>query len=303
MTSPLAQLGTTKLWMTQAERDVIASGAELTMLDVAGPGCVKSLWMAISGGNNPTLDARIRVYYDGAATPAIDIDLGTLLASHWGASGLITVDHMHSEPHPSTGDTAFLINFPMPFGQHIRISYYFPPGSTQTAYVYYMATYELTATDLAAGQRLRCSGARYADQSVTRAAGDANTILNTSGGPGSIVYIAYIGGVNAGNLTWMERDFAFTIDGENTPSVRTTGTEDTFDSGWYFQGYSDTRLGRHSAIGANQPSAQTHAVGMVTDLWGKWGGVPYQSSARLDILSEAAVTTGDTFCYCVLYYQ
>jgi hypothetical protein len=44
-------------------------------------------------------------------------------------------------------------------------------------------------------------------------------------------------------------------------------------------------------------------MGMGTDLWSKWGGVPFTQSARLTILTESAVTTGDVFSYCVLYYQ
>jgi hypothetical protein len=42
------------------------------------------------GGANPALDARLRVYYDGSPNASIDIDMGTLLATHWGAGSADT---------------------------------------------------------------------------------------------------------------------------------------------------------------------------------------------------------------------
>jgi hypothetical protein len=35
----------------------------------------------------------------------------------------------------------------------------------------------------------------------------------------------------------------------------------------------------------------------------KWGGVPFTSSATMTALTEPACTTGDSLCWCVLYYQ
>lgn len=59
----------------------------------------------------------------------------------------------------------------------------------------------------------------------------------------------------------------------------------------------------HSYVGTDKPAQQPHCVGMVTDLWSKWGGVPFQSSALMKAETENVVTTGDRFCYCLLYYQ
>jgi hypothetical protein len=42
---------------------------------------------------------------------------------------------------------------------------------------------------------------------------------------------------------------------------------------------------------------------MATDLWSKWGGVPFQNSAVMRAETEPACTTDDTLCWCVLYYQ
>ncbi|MFD2422360.1 DUF2961 domain-containing protein [Amycolatopsis pigmentata] len=313
MTDPLATLSTDPLRIDKIENVRCGPQSELTLFDRTGPGVVKSLWMALGGGNNPTLDGRVRIYYDGRTSPDMDIDVGTLFATHWGAGstyGSHSTPHMHVEIDAETLNTAFLFGFPMPFGQSIRIAYYNPAGS-QTADVYSMAAYTLTATDTADGRRLRCQGARFMDQAQTRQPGDVTTFATITGGPGSIVYHAYVGGVDAAAITpdsgngrsWMERNISIAVDGENTPGIVSTGTEDWFDSGWYFEGWKDYGTSVHSYVGTDQPPAQPDTVGMVTDLWSKWGGVPFRNSAVMQAQPEPACVTGDRFCYAVLYYQ
>ena len=121
--------------------------------------------------------------------------------------------------------------------------------------------------------------------------------------PGSIVYHSYVGGVGATNLSWLERNFSITVDGEATPQIVATGTEDWFDSGWYFQGRRDYNTSFHSYVGTDQPAGNVNTVAMATDLWSKWGGVPFTTSAVIRSLPEAGCTTGDTLCWCILYYQ
>jgi hypothetical protein len=158
-------------------------------------------------------------------------------------------------------------------------------------------------TDEANGRRLRYQGVRYVDQKVTRTASATTTLAQITGGPGSIVYHSYVGGVGATNLSWLERNFSITVDGEATPQIVATGTEDWFDSGWYFNGRRDYNTSFHSYVGTDQPAGNVNTVAMATDLWSKWGGVPFTTSAVIRSLPEAGCTTGDTLCWCILYYQ
>lgn len=305
MGNPLASLRKEKLSMSKVENVSVAQGSEHTLLYTNGPGTVVSVWMALGGGNAPALDGRLRVYYDDAQQTSIDIDMGTLLATHWGAGstyGSHSCEHVHVEINSNNYNTGFLITFPMPFGQSIKVAYY-NITTGQDADIYSMVTYSLTPTDEANGQRLRCQGARYADQKVSRGAADTTTLADISGGPGSIVYHSQVGGISATNLSWLERNFAITVDGEPAPQIVATGTEDWYDSAWYFEGWRDYGTSFHSYVGTNQPANNVNAVGMATDLWSKWGGVPFTSSALMQALPEPACTTGDTVCWCVLYYQ
>jgi len=299
---PLAGLREEKLHIVKHEDVRVGHRVEFTLADLTGPGSIVSLWMALGGGNAPALDGRLRIYYDGAVTPAVDIDYGTLLASHWGAGGQHYTQHVTLDINRDSFFTGLLLTFPMPFGNRIRLAYY-NPSTTQTAWLYSMATYERAETDLAFGKRLRCTGRRWLDQAVRRNAGDSTVLADIGGGPGWIVWLSYVGGLDATNDTWLERNFTIKVDGEPSPAIVASGTEDWFDSAWYFHGRKDFNVSPHSYVGTNKPANAPHAVGMATDLWSKWNGVPFQSSAIVRVESEPGCTTGDRFCWCVLFYQ
>jgi hypothetical protein len=297
--NPLRQAGLRagKLRLAKQEAITVAVNQSFTLANLAGPGSVQSIWMALGGGSGPCLDARLRVFYDGASTPDIDIDLGTLLAQGWD----------HRTPHvsftkTSNHDTGFLITFPMPFGTSIRLEY-LNVGTTAAA-LYSMIAYRLTAGDDAAGLRLRAAGARYSGQAITRTSNATNTILNVTGGPGWLVWFSYVGGVGATNLSWLERNIQIQTDAEAIPQIVSTGTEDWFDTAWYYFGWSDVSLSQYSYVGADKVAAPNQTVvGQATDFLGKWGGIPFDSSCVMSILPEPACTTGDTFSYAVLYYR
>jgi hypothetical protein len=304
MTNPLALLGTDKLYLAKQENTRVAPQRWELLYDDSGPGVVKSIWMALGGGNNCTLDGRLQVFYDAKPAPDIDIDFGTLLAVHWGASGSLSTDNVHVEINPTNYNMGLLLTFPMPFGAHISVRYFNPaPLGGQLAWVYSMVTFAKTATDEANGQRLRCQGKRWMDQPVLRAAADATKFAAISGGPGSVVWHSQVGGIGANNQSWLERNMAFYLDGEPNPSIQATGTEDWFDSAWYFNGWKDYSTSRHSFVGTGLPAAQPNCFGMATDLLGKWGGVPFNSACQFFAFSEPACITGDYLCWTVLYYQ
>lgn len=306
MANPLAELRSNTLHMATVENVHPGSNVEYTLFDQDGPGNVVSFWMALGEENVPVLDARFRVYYDHNPNAAIDIDFGTLLALHFGGgqyAGTHSCTHMHAEINPNWRyETGLLMTFPMPFGEHIRITYYCPP-TNQQPWIFSMTSYSLTDTDEADGKRLRCAGARWADQSVWRNADQYINLADIHGGPGWIVYHAYVGGVDARDDTWLERNFSLYIDGEQKPSIVASGTEDWFDSAWYFSGWKDYNTSFHSYIGTHKPAQWPYASGMVTDLWSKWGGIPFQDSAVMYADTEPACKTGDRFCWAVLYYQ
>lgn len=149
------------------------------------------------------------------------------------------------------------------------------------------------------------------DQLATRQPGDVTTFANIQGGPGNIVWHAYVGGVDAAAITpgssnndsWLERDVSVAVDGETTPGIVSSGTEDWYDSGWYYEGWKDFQTSVYSYVGTDKPSAQPHCVGQVTDLLGKWRGIPFNTGAVMKAETEPACVTGDRYSFAILYYQ
>lgn len=284
------------LQLAKLEAQGVAPNSERTLFQsVAGaPGVVESLWMAVGGGNTCVLDGRIRIY--NGTDLNVDIDLGTLLCTHWGANGVfgngrISVDY--------NGNLGFLFTFPVPFGTSgMRIAYY-NINAGENAIIYSMVSYRYLATDYA--KRLRCKGKRYADQKVARAAGSVTTLADITGNPGTLVYHSQVGGDAAANDSWMERNIAVTVDGVRT--IESSGTEDWFDSAWYFNQRKNYKVSPHSFVGTDLPSFNPHVVGMATDLWSKHGGIPWTVSCKVEALSEQGCTTADTLSWCILYYQ
>lgn len=301
--NPLNEVNFNKLQMTTVEKATFTAGTEVTLFSTTGPGVIVSMWLAVN--SNPSLDGRLRIYYDGSATASIDIDFGTLFATHYTATGTHYTPHMSANIGPGTSgstiDHALLITFPIPFGTSITVTAYNPTGVTST--IYSMVSYRLTTTDNAGGKRLRYTGARMLDQKITRTSTGTNTLASITGGPGALVWFSYVAGVAATNYSWLERNFSISVDGESSPSLVATGTEDWFDSGWYFYGWKDFESSAHSYVGANSGLGQTYVMGMATDYLSKWGGIPFTSSLTMSALTESLVTTGDQFAYSILYYQ
>src|SRR5207302_3435737 len=121
----------------------------------------------------------------------------------------------HVDMNQSAMTIDCMLGYPMPYGQSIRIAYY-NPGTNQTAFVFSETYWAATAADPMNGQRLRCQGVRVLDQLATRQASDVVTLANITGGPGSIVHLSYIGGVDAASISpgssnndsWMERNIS-----------------------------------------------------------------------------------------------
>jgi hypothetical protein len=319
---PFAGFRTNHMRIAKNENYLVPPTTEVTLLDTQGPGVVRYIWFA-TGGNVASLDCRLRIYYDGSTTPAMDQDLGTLYAMHWAGTqqvgvpanqfnntnyySSVSTPHMHAE-EANSFNCAYTMKFPIPFGNRIRIAYY-NPNATTSADMYSMIYYHYTNSDQANGIRLRCQGTRYADQLTAYTSAQAVALANITTGPGWVVWLSQVGGINATNGSWMERNLVVQLDGETIQgaSMITTGTEDTFDSAWYFEGWHMFNCGPDSWVGADYPGATSsstqYTVGMATEYLGKLGGIYFNNSCVMSFQPEPACTMGDSRVWCVLYYN
>lgn len=311
MSNPLAALRQDALLEKTTENVMVPAGQSITLADLSGPGYISNLWMAIGGGSGPALDGHLHAYYDGASTPAFNTDIGGLAGTHWGADGSFGCRHMYASIDGKSYDTSFLMSFPMPFGQHARIEYH--NTSSVTAQVFAEIDYSLTAADVPGALRLKSQAHPYVGGVLTRQITDDTTLVDipSGGGPGWLVYLTTIGGIDAATLTpngpnsmsWLESNYAFVVDGVTT--VESSGGEDFPRSGWYFSGnrFKDMSLSSAAFVGTDRPTAQPNCVAFGVDLLELWGGLPFQSTLRVHTPPEPARVTADRLCGVVLYYQ
>lgn len=150
-------------------------------------------------------------------------------------------------------------------------------------------------------------------------------------GPGWVVGLAFCAQTQTnGNVTHLERNFGWYLDGATapvlggaitttthgqpsgpgigSPTMYTTGTEDTFDAAFYdfahatnavpHPGYSQ----RTSMGTANGTSDRGYHYSAFLDVLSSAAGYRYETSMELWLLTETRVTTGSNVGWSVLYY-
>jgi hypothetical protein len=203
----------------------IAAGQTVTLADIEGPGAIQHIWMTPTGHWRFGI---LRVYWDGAETPAVECPAGDFFANGWQRYGQIS--SLAVCVNPASGLNCY---WEMPFRRRCRIS--FTNIAEAEMVLYYQIDYTLTEVPEDAGyfhaQFRRVNPLPYKE---------VYTILDGVRGQGQYVgtYLAW--GVN--NCGWWgEGEIKFYIDGDGEfPTICGTGTED------YFCGSYDFDLGKEN---------------------------------------------------------
>jgi hypothetical protein len=191
-----------------------------TMADVTGQGAVQHIWMTPTG---PWRYLILRFYWDGEATPSVEVPAGDFFASGWGGYAQISSLAVCANP-----GSAFNSYWEMPFRKSFRVTAENLGDEEMT--LYYQIDYTLTEVPADAGtfhaQFRRVNP--LPDKEVY-------TILDGVKGMGHYVgtYLAW--GVH-GNGWWGEGEIKFYLDGDRDfPTICGTGTEDYFGGSYNFE--------------------------------------------------------------------
>lgn len=216
---------------------------------IAGSGRIVHMWFTIASQEPDYLSTtRLKIYWDGAVRPAVDVPLGEFhLLGHKKVrqvnSAFVTVearpDLNHNLQNRNVG--GFNSYFPMPYAKGARIVienasahpiqalYYqidYQKWNSPPSPLRFHAFHHVTAPEPFPGNQADSRDARNPD-------GSANHLILDARGRGHFAGVALsIDGVGAG---WWEGDEMFWIDGEPTPSIAGTGTEDYFGGAWGFR--------------------------------------------------------------------
>ncbi len=231
-----------------ADARTIAGGETLTLLDEAGPGLISHVWFTIASGDPNHLKALVlRMYWDGESTPSVETPVGDFFGLGLGEYHLY-----QSLPLSVSSDKALISFFPMPFQKHARITVT-NEGTRKVDAFYFNIDYRAYSKPVSADllyfhaqYRQAAPAQGWTNQWHSNGDPLVNNKLNLNG-EGNYVWMEAIGrghfvGVTMSVLQnqdgWLgEGDDMFFVDGESTPSINGTGSEDYFLGAWDFGGH------------------------------------------------------------------
>ncbi len=202
----------------------IGPGETLTLADVQGPGEITHLWTTISTADPDHLrNIVFRIYWDGNDFPSVESPVGDFFGL--GHAKYYIFDN----PVQAIGtDNAMNCFWPMPFRKSARVTATNESQTTVGAYYYYVdyRKYDTLPDDITYFH------AQY-KQAMPNPDGQNYLIAETSGGRGHFAGVSLSIHTQT-NGWWGEGDDIFTIDGEETPSLWGTGSEDYFCGAWCY---------------------------------------------------------------------
>jgi hypothetical protein len=223
----------------------VAAGSTATLLDATGPGIITHIWFTIASPEELHLKKIVlRMYWDDETTPSVETPIGDFFGLGLGEYYLY-----QSTPLAVAPDKALNSFFEMPFRKKARITvtnegndavdaFYFNidyraydhplPADT----LYFHAEYNQASPAKGWTNTWRSNG-EPAVNDKKNLNGDGNYVWMTAKGRGHFVGVTM--SVLQNQNGWFgEGDDMFFIDGETTPSINGTGTEDYFLGAWDF---------------------------------------------------------------------
>ena len=220
----------------------LTHGSSLDLLStVSGAGYVDHIWMA-----NGAYDLEIKVYIDGSASPTIDITLPNLIGgtySSFGSSQPAFASTYIGANSGGSNQEGGNFDLPIPFASSVKITV--TNTNVSSSYtIYSMVSYQLGVPNTWPNtQKLFASVV----ENDTMAANSSLTMVDVSPGKkGRLAGFTWIEDSAAGSASPpaapLEGEFNVYVDGSATPSWQSSGTEDAFNMGGYFFGFSAPSL-------------------------------------------------------------
>ncbi|MGD8453401.1 MAG: DUF2961 domain-containing protein [Phycisphaerae bacterium] len=198
-------------------------GQTVVLADIAGAGLIQHIW--ITADVKTYRDCNLRMYWDGEATPSIEVPLGDFFAC--GHALRTKVNSLPVAVNPAGGFNCY---WPMPFRQGARITIESQHRERIRGF-FYQITYALCEVP---------AGAAYLHaqwrRSLTQREHPEHTLLDGVSGAGHYVG-TYLAWTQLSNGWWGEGEVKFYIDDDaQHPTICGTGTEDYFGGAWGFGG-------------------------------------------------------------------
>lgn len=205
--------------------DPFPNGATKTLLQVAGSGSVRRIWITIPTRDPLTLRSlRLEMFWDAAAKPAVSVPLGDFFGAIHGRASRLE-NELFSNPE----GRSFNCYIPMPFRRGARITLTNESGHDIDNLFYDV---DVLMTDRPDPEALYFH-AIFRRERWTEPAHDFEILPRVSG-EGRFLGV-HFGVITAPDITgwWGEGEVKMFVDGDTTsPTIAGTGTEDYIGTGW-----------------------------------------------------------------------
>jgi len=293
-----------------ADSRTIAAGETLTLLDDAGPGLISHVWFTIASDDPNHLKALVlRMYWDGEATPSVETPVGDFF-------GLGLGDYYLYQALPlSVGaDKAMNSFFPMPFQKRARVTlanegsrkvdaFYFNIDYREYSMplpvdlLYFHAQYRQAAPAQGWTNQWHSNGDPLVD-GKKNLNGEGNYVWMEATGRGHFVGVTMSVLQNQDGW-WGEGDDMFFVNGETTPSINGTGSEDYFLGAWSFGGHAFSYdLFGAPVVGQEVAGGRTSVYRFHLD-----SPIPFTKSLRATIEHGHANHRSDNYFSVAYWYQ
>ena len=243
-------------------------GETVTLADLEGPGMVTHMWITVAANEYgwPRL-MRLRVYYDGSAEASVDAPLGDFFAVGHGFERGVDSSMIRA----SSDGRARNSYWPMPFRKSCRVTLT-NEGRRKVDHLYYHVDWEKLPS-LPPGTAY--FHARYRQELPAPDDGSPYVFLDVKGRG---FYVGTVLSVVQPEAGWFgEGDDRFFVDGEKTPSLMGTGSEDYFTDAWGLHVVNGLYAGVTVADGTGLGSRMTGYRWHILD------PIPFSKSLHFDI--------------------
>ncbi|HVT92935.1 MAG TPA: glycoside hydrolase family 172 protein [Bryobacteraceae bacterium] len=234
----------------------LPAGGELTLIEAAGPGEIRHIWITMATGEAYHLKKVVlRMYWDQEKTPSVEAPIGDFFGL-----GLGTYTVFQSALLAVLPDKALNSYFPMPFEHSARITVTNEGSQDITDFYWNIDWVRLPSLPAGTGyfhaqyrQCTPCDGWYHGnfygndfrearkDARWRNVSGEHNYTLLEARGDGQWVGVTFSVFQNQWG-GWNEGDEMIWIDGEAQPRIHGTGGEDYFNGAWGFSSLYATPL-------------------------------------------------------------
>jgi hypothetical protein len=265
----------------------VEPGQTITLLDYHGAGIIRRFWCTIAPRSEPHIhrQAILRMYWDDDAYPAVETPIGDFFGVGFGQQ----VDYVSLPMDETSG--GYNCYWPMPFHKHARWTLT-NLSSRRIDNFYY--NIDFTALRALPPDTLHFHAQWRRENPTTP--GKNYTILSTAGS-GQFVGVALFIQNLKKNFDFIEGNEMISVDGETSPSIIGTGTEDFFCSGWTFD-RGTYSAPYHGCVIKDEAHARISAYRWLIE-----DAMPYKDSIKVTIEHGAASTVQADYSSVAYFYQ